>query len=199
MDKTKVVIFDFVHTLYTNVVYESWFNYCKQALIELIKDIPEDVLELLDNHGNIGDVKMIETLSKAGLCAKDWIDYRRNHLRTFDITNAKSVDKQVLNKFASKYSLYIVTHNQRFDVERVAKAIGIDLNLFKDILTNTFEDGLFSKKYMYNKIIEKENVKPEQVFVIGDDYEHDIEPALEIGARAKQVLDCNFKLEDFDL
>ena len=199
MNKTKVVIFDFDRTLYNNVVYEGWHNYCRQALLELIKEIPQDAQNLLDNKGNIGDSKIIEIISNVGLHVKDWIDYRRNHLRTFDISNATTVDKNVLKEFASKYSLYIVTHNQRFDVERVANALGIDLTLFKDILTNTFEDGLFSKKYMYNRIIERENVKPEQVFVIGDDYECDIEPALEIGARAKQVENCNFRIEDFDL
>ena len=199
MKKTKVVIFDFDNTLYNNVVYENWFNYCKIALKKLIKVIPKNVLTRLDNEENFGDTQVIETISKHGLHAKDWINYRRSHLRTFDVTNATCVNDKVLKEFANKYSLYIVTHNQRFDVERVAKAIGVDLSLFKDILTNTFEDGLFSKKYLYNKIIEIEQVKPEQVFVIGDDFEHDIAPALEIGAKAKQIFNCNFILEDFGL
>ena len=199
MNRTKVVVFDFDKTLYNNVVYENWFNYCKRALCELVQEVPADVLYILEKQENIGDRKMIETLVKSGMSAKDWIDYRRNHLRTFDVSDAEAIDKNVLQDFASKYTLYIASHNQRFDIDRVAKALGIDFTLFKDVLTNSFDDGLFSKKYMYNKIIEKEKIKPEELFVIGDDFEHDIQPALEIGARGKLVLNCNFKFEDFDL
>ena len=200
MNRTKVVVFDFDHTLYNNVVYEDWQNYCTKGLRRLLSFLDEVTIEkIINNQKEFGDLNIIQTLIEQGLSVDDWINYRKQNLRSFDISNATAVNKTVLKEFADKYILYIVSHNQRFDVERVAKAMKINLKMFKDILTNTFKDGLFSKKYLYNKIIEREKIKPDELFVIGDDYEYDIKPALEICARGQQVTGCAFKLEDFEL
>ena len=200
MNKTKVVIFDFDHTMYRDVVYEDWHNYCKTGLRNLLGFLPKQELEdVIKKQELFEDLNIIETIKKYNLKHTDWLEYRNNNLRKFDITNATKIDNNVLKQFAEKYKLYIVTHNQKIDVLRVAKALDIDLSCIQDIVSNSFEEGLFSKKYLYQDIIKKENVKPQEVYVIGDDYKHDILPAFEIGARGKQVFDCKFTLKDFDL
>ena len=52
---------------------------------------------------------------------------------------------------------------------------------------------------MYYKIAKRENVNVENLFVIGDKFESDVEPMLNIGGKGKVVENTNFKLEDFDL
>lgn len=202
--KTKAVAFDFDDTLYSGVNWSFWYDHCKNSVKKIIGPQPPEKQKIIDEalqKEKFGDHDAIALLEKFGMGQKEWVKWRtynkaEDAYKHFE--DAKAIKKEVLAKFAKNFPLYIVTNNYIDGMNMIANALGIDLSVFKGIITATSEYPTFSKKYRYLKICELENIKPEELFVIGDSIT-DIEPAYEIGARGKQVENCQFKFEDFDL
>ena len=71
--------------------------------------------------------------------------------------------------------------------------MNINPNYFEDILANRFEGDNDSKEILYKEILEKEKISPNEMLVIGDDYEVDILPAFEIGAYGVLIKNSQFK------
>ena len=202
MQKTKVVVFDFDNTLYMGIDWtKEWEDFCKNGLRYVFRDWNDSKFEkmILDenlyNYTSDGIVKVIKKYQKN---VEDWISYRTVNDCDLDLSNIITISEDELKKFAEKYTLYIVSNSTQKDIREMAFKFDIDLSLFKDVIINDYKSGA-GKKTFYEEIIKRENIKPQELFVIGDNEQNDIVPALEIGARGKVVEDCNFHMEDFDL
>ena len=200
MQEIKVVIFDFDNTLYRNITFDDWRTYCNSALRELLSFLSlEEMEEAINNQQDYSDISIIKTLKKYNISYNVWLNYRDNNLRNCNVDNAFVVSNETIKQFAKNYVLYIATFNTRKHVESVGEKIGLDLSFFKDIITVDYKNEISEKSVMYSKIAKRENVNVENLFVIGDKFESDVEPMLNIGGKGKVVENTNFKLEDFDL
>ena len=200
MNKIKVVVFDFDNTLYKNVTFDDWKSYCNNAMRVLLKFLTKEQIEsVIVNQKNYSDIAIIQTLKAYGISYQLWLDYRNNNLRNCDISMAEVVNNNTLKEFSNKYILYIATFNTKKHVESVSKKLGLNLSLFKDIITPDYEKESSEKELMYTKIAQKENVKPSELFIIGDNATTDIEPMIKIGGNGQVVNSVNFTLKDFNL
>ena len=202
MQKTKVVVFDFDNTLYTGIDWtKEWAQFCENGLKFVFRDWDEERFNKMikeENLTNYTSDGIISVIKKYGKDVQDWITYRTINDCEMDLSCVVSIDNNTIYDFAKKYKLYIVSNSTNKDIQKMAFLFDIDLSPFKEIIINDYKHGA-GKKYYYEQIIKKENIKPEELFVIGDSENNDILPAIEIGARGKVVFDCGFKPKDFDL
>ena len=104
--------------------------------------------------------------------------------------DVKSSDRQVLlQKLSSKADLYILT-NENLKTQ-LAKISIIDPKgeFFKGILTS--EEFGFEKpdQGIFEHLLAKYNLKASECFMVGDDYENDIKPALSLGMKVIQTIE----------
>ena len=66
-------------------------------------------------------------------------------------------------------------------IETFAKTKHFDLSMFDDIIINEFQAENLSKESYYKKIMEQNNLAPNQILVIGDNYKNDLRPAKKLG------------------
>ncbi len=189
----KVVIFDFDDTLYSGVDWTPWNEFCVKALNYFFKN--ENFNDIKDLSDEYIVKKLIENKKNVNV----WLDYREHNECPVDLSNCKVTSNSTLSKFAEKYKIYIVSNSTLKEINETSKQLNIDLSLFSGIYINKFENGQTSKKFIYQEIIQKENIKPEELFVIGNSEKNDISPAIEIGAKGKVIESADFSIEDFSL
>ncbi len=202
MKQTKVVVFDFDGTIYSGIDWsKEWSDYCKFGMRLLFSTLSDDQFDILVRSEKIDmftSNQIVSALKKYGKKASDWIHFRQTHDCFLDYSNCVCVSNHELHKFADKYTLYLVSNSIPKEIQRVVNYFSIDMNVFKEIITNDYEHGP-DKQFYYEEIIKKEGILPEQLYVIGDSESTDIAPARRIGAKFTRVQDANFKIEDFGL
>ncbi len=202
MRKIKVVVFDFDDTLYkANDCSKLWNEYCKIGLRYMFRELTDAQFDELLKKENIQIVRnntLIKVLQKYNKNIQDWLDYRACHNCEIDFSQIKKISNDELKKFASRYTLYIVSNNVPTGIKFISKKTGLDLSIFKEIITNDYKNDI-GKKQFYEYIIKKEKIKPNELFVIGDDYSTDILPAKEIGAEYALVNSCDFSVRSLGL
>lgn len=198
MSKTKVLIFDFDATIYQgeHIFGEKWTQACVDVINHYFSHLNETEKRALFVKYNIPfnfDARVLEgkpakyciqILVGEGYTVSDWTNYWNEKPFSEDwslVTNIISND--MLKELSEKYKLYIVTNSYLSFVENYCKNLNIDSSVFSGIYSNSttrLEDNT-RKDYYYKIILDKENVEPQECLVIGDSYESDLVPALELG------------------
>ncbi len=199
----KVVAFDFDDTLYSGIDYKPWINFCKNAIWDILKFHSQNEFNKIQNFVSkekFSDKNIIAFIREFGLNEQDWFKYKDAQDRQDETLHVeKVVSNEELNKFAKNHVLYVVSNSTRKAVFNNIEKLGINLSCFKEIITNPFIFGRESKQYLYKEILNKEKILPNELFVIGNSYNDDILPALEIGAKGQVVNNADFTYEDFNL
>lgn len=189
-NQIKCFIFDFDDTLYYGEKNYYWHKLLYKWFDEHFKDISsKDKKIILKNYGCIkrGKVKITdEKLSRIlndieGTC-RPYINFRNRQLVIFpEDKKGFAVKKSVLNKCGKQGKMYIVSNSRRKYVNTFSKLYNIDLGQFDGILVNEFEREKESKKYLYEKIMRQNNLAPNEIIVVGDNYKEDLLPAKQLG------------------
>lgn len=187
MSKIKVIIFDFDGTLYCGEDFKKAPDYHKNA-IETILD--KEKLKVFEsnypNYFNMSSYKIAEALQKEFGMASAYVEYERTHLFPLDLDNIRPLNWDFLYELSQKIPLVIVSNStlehQRFYLNH----FGIDVNIFSDFYKNTFDTPNGKGDY-YLEIMKKYNCKCDEVLVIGDSFEPDLLPALNLGMNAYHV------------
>lgn len=198
----KVVVFDFDDTLYSGCDWQPWDEFCQKGLKAMFDDLSQTEFQKLQNKINkngISDAAIVKLMMQNKKDINQWLEYRDNNICDIDYSVCEKTDNEVLKDFAKKYTLYIVSNSTIKDIKNTAQILNIDLTMFKDIIVNKYENGKISKKVLYEKILQIENITPAEMFVIGNSQSSDINPAIELGANAKIVKTADFELTDFGL
>lgn len=176
----KVVIFDFDDTIYTGKTWDNWpdflFKYLRKVLkkdfesfckkYEIKKDVnTRDVVLWLDKEGY--DVKKFNKLYQTMLCKHS--------------PNVKVLPDEFFKKLSEKYPLYMVSMSPQRYLKYYTKKYKVNRKYFKELQSLNFLGEVKSKSVNYIDIMKKENVSAEEVLVVGDNYKHDIVPAIELG------------------
>lgn len=197
----KVVVFDFDDTLYSGIDRKPWIRFCKKAIKELLsnyQNTERKYIQTFINQGDFSDKNMIGLLRHFGLTEQDWFAYKKTHKVIGNaFKNCKVVSNEVLKQFANAFVLYIVSNSTKEAVLKNCEKLNINAALFKNVLTNAFREDGGSKAYLYKEILVKENILPEELFVIGNSLHSDVQPAFEIGAKGQVVTQADFKFADF--
>lgn len=191
----KIVIFDFDDTLYSDKNPKPWRDYCLNA-IEFFLQKRSDYQQIMDEvlTRSFSDNQLIAFLKNYDVREEIINDYFKTHQvedGTFD--NCTIVSDESLANFANHFKLFIVSNSKKESVVKNMSILNINPRYFIDIISNTET----SKTHAYQDIIKKHNISPEELLVIGNSYNSDILPALEIGANGRVVRSANFIFNDF--
>lgn len=191
----KIVIFDFDDTLYSDKNPKPWRDYCLNA-IESFLQKRSDYQQIMDEvlTRSFSDNQLIAFLKNYDVREEIINDYFKTHQvedGTFD--NCTIVSDESLASFANHFKLFIVSNSKKESVVKNMSILNINPRYFIDIISNTET----SKTHAYQDIIKKHNISPEELLVIGNSYNSDILPALEIGANGRVVRSANFIFNDF--
>ena len=194
---SKVVIFDFDDTLYSDTNPLPWKNFCIKTVEYFLKKLKvedsENILNIVKNSG-FSDRQLIKFIVSLGAKEKDVKDYMKSHnIEGNAFENCKKVSNTTLRDFQQYFVMYIVSNSLETSVQDNMELLKIDSSFFKDIISNKEN----SKKGEYENIIKREGILPNELLVIGNCYSSDTLPALEIGANGKVVTSADFLFEDF--
>ncbi len=113
-----------------------------------------------------------------------WDSYRSRHFGYKLIVKEKAVRPEMLQRLSEVAPLVLLTNNTSVNVGHVLKQIGIPEETFAEILCNEKENKSPSKKPLMEGLLKKYEVLPEEALSIGDRYDVDALPMLELGGKA---------------
>lgn len=182
----KAIIFDFDGTLYSGDVWKNWKDYLVEFLRENFENA-EDLIRKLNIDNSTSDLKIAQiTIEKYGN-AELFYNYKGSKIFDLDLTDFQVVDVDLLKLLNEKYKLFIVSNSHINYLKYYLKKFNISECLFGNIYDNKFEVSDTSKTSIYSGIIKDYNFKPNEVVVIGDSYNSDILPAINLNMNATQV------------
>lgn len=195
----KAIAFDFDDTLYEGVIWDGWFEYCKEAVRKFLGNLNDVKLnKILKKYkkSQLNSHDVVEILSGEGIDLERWNEHQRDSPFERDYSKARAIEDKKLREFADNYAIYCVTNNVPSDFARTAKIFKIDVSLFKKVLFNNCTDNDCSKYTRYGEILKIEKIQPHELMVVGNDFNTDIIPAQKLGAHTIHMYGPNFRIED---
>ena len=187
MSSIKVIIFDFDGTLYCGEDFKSVPQYHKNAIESILDEEKlKDFIEKYPQYYNMSSYKIAEALQREYLMAKDYVAYERRHLFPLDLENITPMNWDFLYELSQKIPLVIVSNSNLEHQKFYLQHFGLNLNIFSAFYENTFDTPNGKGDY-YVDVMKKYNCRPDEVLVIGDSYEPDILPAINLGMRAYHI------------
>lgn len=185
----KCIIFDFDGTLYNGETFESWNKYVKNAIATIFTDSKERdafILKYPEVRGNIASSKFAEYLTNELGSAEGYVKFECDHIYPLELEKITHLENDYLYELSQKYLLAIVSNSAVPYLRFYLQQFGIKENIFKVLYQNNFDSPLGKGKY-YKEIMENFNLKPDEILVLGDNFEYDVKPANELGMRGYHV------------
>ena len=202
--QNKILIFDFDGVFYSG---EHKFDKVKECLDDnkrkFLPNLTDEEYEtLVDENPQWLDAetgnKIVELLYKLknkyknfNISTQAFIDWQNKSVYPIVIDENQIVDCKFMSNLCEKYSVYIVSNSSQNHIKYYMKKFGVKDNLFKEIISNNFEESGGNKGYYYLQIMEKEKVNPENIYVFGDVIKTDLIPAKELGMNVFLIQNTN--------
>ena len=118
------------------------------------------------------------------LIFREFMETSENYIRGDHVSNKE------LQKFKNLGKIYIVSNWKEKDLQRAVDYNEFDRSLFDGIISNNIsrKENL-DKSRIYKKIMKENNLKPNQVFVVGNNFKHDLLSAKKLGMHYYLVKD----------
>ena len=179
----KAIAFDFDDTLYIGNVWGNYYNYIKDSLTKYFNS-KEEAEELLTSHGydnkvNLDDVVWI--LVERNKDIKKLMDIVSSDIYKHATRYVKVISSNFLLELSKKYHLYITSFSNPNYLKFYIKEYKLP-NCFEECLSVDILGKDKNKIPLYRYIIEKENIKPSEFLVVGDNFKRDIVTAQNLGA-----------------
>ena len=197
MDKRLLIIFDMDGTLYDlsdvmDVVYETQVSFLQERMgwtrAEVIQFFEENNIEPKVSQKS---KSATELFNRLGFGRQEWTEYRQKNFPVEKIDPSKAVKADLLECFAKLGDIVLLTSNTTLVCGRILARIGITRNLFGKIVCSD-TDGVampFNKFVEMRKLMASDSC--ESLISIGDRYQTDILPALELGGSGCLVRACD--------
>ena len=121
------------------------------------------------------------------ISVKDFWDWQNEKPDPIVIDKTKVVDADFIEQICEDYPVYVVSNSSPTHIKFYMKKLDIEPEWFDDIVSNRFTQKDRTKKHYYERILEKENVEPHNVYVFGDSIKSDLVPAKELGMNVHHV------------
>lgn len=174
----QLFIFDLDGTLYdecnpiSKIIDERIKNYIKQE-----RNLTENEYKNLEK--NIPD--LLTALSKLKIDKNKFYEEVYKNINYNEYFDKNEKLKNELSKLNGKK--IICSNSCEYHVNEILKTLGI-AKLFDNIYCTDKHKNKFE---IYKKIVEKYKLSPEQIYVIGDNYMVDIEPAYSLGFKTLYI------------
>lgn len=180
----KAIIFDFDGTIYEGDVWGNQNEYTGMIFKSVVpsKEKYDYIMKKYRiKDRDITTFECIEIAKKEGLDIAKIKNIMKDQIYEHATKEIKVVDVDFLREISKKYNVYVVSLSNQYYLAHYMKKYGIDQSCFKKIYSiDIFEDN-FSKKPILAKIIQDESCQPDEILMIGDDFEWDIKPAQQLG------------------
>ena len=196
MGKRWLIIFDMDGTLYDlgdvmAVVYETQVSFLKERMgwtrAKVIQFFVDNDIEPQVSQKS---KSATELFNRLGIGRQEWTEYRQKCFPVEKIDSAKAVKADLLERFAKLGDLVLLTSNTTLVCGRILARIGITPLTFRKIVCSDTE----GVEMPFNKFIEMKKLMVsgscESLISIGDRYQTDIVPALELGGAGCLVRGC---------
>lgn len=185
----KIIIFDMDGTLYdlNDVVQMSYDMQVEYLSIKKGISREKAISFLAENHVypvmKKDSKSATELFLQLGFDKKEWSDYRDKGFKVDRIDKNKAVDENTIAGFSKLATIVLLSSNAYPVIEKVLNHINISTSIFDDIIcSDRFPlDMPFKKKHAMESWVSKYKVRHEDVISIGDRYETDIKPVLDLG------------------
>ena len=190
MKKVSLIIIDMDGTLYDmSDLIEDGFNTSVKYLMEFYEFDKEEAEKILnDNHIYPYVAPDARSTTQFFLSrfvdVFHWDNYRSEHFGYRLIIKDKAMSEEILKKLSQIAPLVLLTNNTRVNVSHVLNQIGVSEEIFNQIVCNEKENKSPSKAILMDRIMKEYGVSPEETLSIGDRYDVDAKPMLELGGRA---------------
>lgn len=124
-----------------------------------------------------------EFFLKSGIDSALWSNYRNTHTSTKWINRDKAVTESLISDFAEISRLVLLSSNTYENIIDTLNWIHLDLQIFDAIYCSTSE-GIpvpFSKRNAVPYILHEYGIDPGDALAIGDRYDTDLKPLLDLG------------------
>lgn len=190
-DDIDSIIFDIDGTLYDiddviKDVYNSQVSYYQQKTGLGKEEINKLFLEnAILSYRSDKAKSATEFFGNKGFDLVEWGSYKNKHFSVASIEIEKAIKSEDINLIAERHILFAVTSNTLVNAKKVLDKIHIDESLFTEIITGDSIRDLkpFSKKKVFDYLIKKYSLENERVLSVGDRYDTDIKPILEMGGK----------------
>lgn len=195
-NQVKVTIFDFRDTLIWDMKKDNhremnmqWFNEHFSYMSE------RERAKLLKKYGcgpngeglssQINEMLFdIEGNNNSYLIFREFTETNENYIR------GKHISNKELEKFKKLGKIYIVSNWKEKDLQRAVDYNEFDRNLFAGIISNNISKKENLDKYkIYKKIMKDNNLKANQILVVGNNFKHDLRSAKKLGMHYYLVKD----------
>lgn len=213
MSNFDLIIFDMDGTLYNmEDLIEPSFHIAIDYLINYQNYDKENAIKLLNNNDIYPYVyekakSTTQLFASMGFSIPEWNDFRSIAFPFEKINKNNAATNDLLISFSKLCTIVLLTNNSQKNVDNVLKHLDIKKETFDNIFLNDANRVCFNKKVIMSNIINKYNVKPEKVLSIGDRYNIDGLPMLELCGKSiivsnpsglKKVLEDNPDFKDND-
>lgn len=187
--KPKLIIFDLDGTLYDLKDVHS-ANYVLQVefLQRNLGITYDEAVHQLEQNGVYPIItnkskSATEYFARLGLDMEQWKQYRESQYDALKIDKSKAVFGGVIGRFAEICPLALLSSNALQNIVKTLDYLGISSKLFDTIYCsdNTPTNAPFNKKQAMQIIAERYHVDFRNILSIGDRYQTDVVPMLELG------------------
>lgn len=195
-NKIKLTIFDFRDTLVWDMKKDNhrklnlqWFN---QHFSNLTQNQRNQLLKKygcgLNGEGLSSNInKMlfdVEGSNASYLIFREFVKTNKNYMR------GKKISNQELQKFKQLGKIYIVSNYKQGDLLAALEYNNFDESMFEEIISNDLsKPENLDKRKIYQEIMQKSNLKPNQILVVGNNFKHDLQSAKKLGMHYYLVKD----------
>lgn len=175
----KTIIFDFDSTIYVGAEWEKWVYYVEQCFMSFLKDKKkyDEIKEKYKISIETNPRKMVNIAKQEKFEAENVLEFLKSCVFLHDLDKLNFLSNDFFEVLKEKCSLYIVSMSLENHINFYLDSFQINKENFKGIISMDFVDETKSKGNNYQDIMKNENVQPQEILVVGDNFEVDILPA----------------------
>ena len=191
----KAVVFDFDETMYYSPTQnDAYVRYISNAILNLSNFTENKAKEIIKEFGfdKVGQARVSfgKNCEKFGIRQSAWNEYKIDNFFEIDYDNATIVPNNLYFELSQKLPIFIVSNEIKENLLYKASKLKIDLLPFKNIYAPTKANPIMiEKKDMMLQIINTLNIEKNNLLAIGDRYNVDIKPCVELGGAGIEVCD----------
>lgn len=190
-ENVQLIILDLDGTLYDiNDVIRSVYQTQVMFLCSKLNKSNNDVVSFLSQNKIFPYVSKdsksaTELFASLGIDKNEWTDYRNDHFKVDYIQKEKAVKKDVIHRLTSTRRTVLLSSNTIATIEKILTHLSVPKDLFSEIVcSDRFPvDQPFNKKDAINYLSSKHIISCSSMLSIGDRYQTDIAPMLELGGK----------------
>lgn len=190
-ESVQLIILDLDGTLYDiNDVIQSVYQTQVMFLCSKLHKSENEVVTFLSQQKIYPYVSKdsrsaTELFESLGIDKKEWKEYRNEHFEVDFIQKEKAVKKEIINRLTSKRITILLSSNTISTIEKILTRLCISKDLFSEIVcSDRFPvNRPFNKKEAINYLSSKYKIPCSSMLSIGDRYQTDIVPMLELGGK----------------